>query len=102
MPPGLVEDVAIPKRTGDNSVTWFGADNCDAISKNTVTLRQITMSPKTVGPFTEFSLLIRLKSTPEIKQVIKSGFVSIIANAIKEASLNGSSSSSQPTGINCT
>ena len=32
MPPGLVEDVAIPKRTGDNSVTWFGADNSDGIS----------------------------------------------------------------------
>ena len=57
------------------------------------------MSRKTVGAFTKFSHLIRLKSTPEIEQVIRSGFVSIIANAIDEAELNGSSSSSQPTGI---
>ena len=57
------------------------------------------MSPKTVGAFTKFSHLMRLKSTPEIEQVIRSGFVSIIANAIDEAALNGSSSSSQPTGI---
>ena len=57
------------------------------------------MSRKTVGAFTKFSHLMRLKSTPEIEQVIRSGFVSIIANAIDEAALNGSSSSSQPTGI---
>ena len=32
MLPGLVGDVAIPKLPGNNSVTWFGADNSDAIS----------------------------------------------------------------------
>ena len=97
--PGLQGDVAIPKRTGDNSVTWFGADNSDAISESTGTIGQVTMSPKTVGAFTKFSHLMRLQSTPEIEQVIRSGFVSIIANAIDEAALNGSGSSSQPTGV---
>mgnify|MGYP003134685989 CR=1 FL=1 len=99
MLPSLVGDVAIPKRTGDNSVTWFGADNSDAIAESTGTIGQVTMSPKTVGAFTKFSHLMRLQSTPEIEQVIRSGFVSIIANAIDEAALNGSGSSSQPTGI---
>ena len=41
---------------------------------------------------------MRLQSPPEIKQVIRNGFVAILANAIDEA-LNGSGSSSQPTGI---
>jgi len=99
MLPGLVGDVAIPKRTGDNTVTWFGADNSDAISESTGTIGQVTMSPKTVGAYTKFSHLMRLQSTPEIEQVIRSGFVSILANAIDEAALNGSGSSSQPTGI---
>ena len=45
---GLVGDVAIPKRTGDSSVTWFGADDSDAISESTATIWQVTMSPKTV------------------------------------------------------
>ena len=57
------------------------------------------MSPKTVWAYTKFSHLMRLQSTPEIKQVIRNGFVAILANAIYEASLNGSGSSSQPTGI---
>ena len=57
------------------------------------------MSPKTVWAYTKFSHLMRLQSTPEIKQVIRNGFVAILANAIDEAALNGSGSSSQPTGI---
>ena len=91
--------MAIPQRTGDNSVTWFGADNSDAITKTTGTIGQVTMSPKTVWAYTKFSHLMRLQSTPEIKQVIRNGFLAILANAIDEAALNGSGSSSQPTGI---
>ena len=36
--PAKVGDMAIPQRTGDNSVTWFGADNSDAITKTTGTI----------------------------------------------------------------
>ena len=57
------------------------------------------MSPKTVGAWTKFSHLMQLQSTPEIEQLIRSGFVSILANAIDTAALNGSGSSNQPTGI---
>ncbi len=57
------------------------------------------MSPKTVGAWTKFSRLMELQSTPEIEQLIRSGFISILANAIDSAALNGSGSSSQPTGI---
>ena len=42
---------------------------------------------------------MRLKSNPEIEQVIRSGFVSILANAIDWVALYGSGSSSQPLGI---
>ena len=35
----------------------------------------------------------------EIEQVFRSGFVSILPNAIDEAALNGSGSSSKPIGI---
>ena len=59
-----VGDVAIPKRTGDNSVTWFGADNSDAITETTGTIEQVIMSPKTVGAYTKFLHLMRLQSTP--------------------------------------
>ena len=99
MLPGLVGNVSIPKRTGDNTAYWFGADNADAVTESTGTIGEVTMSPKTVGAWTKFSHLMQLQSTPEIEQLIRSGFVAILANAIDVAALNGSGSSSQPTGI---
>ena len=81
----LVDNVAIPKHRGDNSVTCFGSVNFYAISEPTGTIGQVTMSPKTVGAYTKFSHLMRLKFNTEIEQVIRSGFVSILANATDEA-----------------
>tara|TARA_R100001443_G_scaffold20169_1_gene32063 strand:- start:885 stop:2507 length:1623 start_codon:yes stop_codon:yes gene_type:complete len=99
MLPGLTGNVSIPKRTGDNTAYWIGADNADSITESTGTIGEVTMSPKTVGAWTKFSHLMSLQSTPEIEQLIRSGFVSILANAIDTAALAGSGSSNQPTGI---
>ena len=57
------------------------------------------MSPKSVGALTKYSHLMKLQSTPEIEQIIRDGFVAIIANAIDAAALNGSGSSAQPLGV---
>ena len=97
--PGLVGNVSIPRRTGDNVAYWIGADNSDSITESTGTFDQISMTPKTVGALTKYSHLMKLQSTPEIEQVIRNGFIAIIANAIDSAALNGSGSSNQPTGV---
>ena len=97
--PGLVGNVAIPKRATDNTAYWIGADDSDSITESTGSFSQISMSPKTVGALTKYSHLMKLQSTPEIEQTIRNGFIAIIANAIDAAALNGSGSSNQPTGV---
>ena len=97
--PGLIGNVAIPKRATDNTAYWFAGDNSDSITESTGTISQVTMSPKSVGALTKFSHLMKLQSTPEIEQIIRDGFVAIIANAIDAAALNGSGSSAQPLGV---
>ena len=97
--PGLIGNVAIPKRATDNTSYWFAGDNSDSITESTGTISQVTMSPKSVGALTKFSHLMKLQSTPEIEQIIRDGFVAIIANAIDAAALNGSGSSAQPLGV---
>ena len=97
--PGLVGNVAIPKRATDNTAYWIGGDDSDSITESTGSFSQITMSPKTVGALTKYSHLMKLQSTPEIEQTIRNGFIAIIANAIDAAALNGSGSSNQPTGV---
>ena len=99
MLPGLIGDVAIPRRSGTASSYWFGADNSDAITESTGTLDQVTMSPKTVGCYSKYSRLMQLQATPEIEQLIRNDFIALIADAIDTAALHGSGSSSQPTGI---
>ena len=96
---GLVGDVSIPKRTGTATAYWFGADNADAVTESTGTIGTISMSPKTVGAYSKFSRLMELQSTPDIEQLIRADFVALLADAIDTAAINGSGSSSQPTGI---
>ena len=97
--PGLVGNVAIPRRSGDNTAYWIGADNADTITESTGSFDQVTMQPRTVAALTKYSHLMKLQSTPEIEQTIRAGFIAIIANAIDAAALNGSGSSGQPTGV---
>ena len=53
----------------------------------------IIFSLKTVETHSEFSQLMRLNLISEIEQIIISGVISILANAIDEVALNGSDSS---------
>jgi HK97 family phage major capsid protein len=99
MLPGLVGNVAIPRRSGTASSYWFGADGADAITESTGSLDQVTMNPKTVGCYSRFSRLMQLQATPEIEQLIRNDFIALIADAIDAAALNGTGSSSQPLGI---
>ena len=96
---GLVGGVSIPKRTGTATAYWFGADNADAVTESTGTIRTISMSPKTVGAYSKFSRLMELQSTPDIEQLIRADFVALLADAIDSAAINGSGSSNQPQVI---
>ncbi len=78
---------------------WIAGDNGDSITESTGSVGSISMSPKTVGAYTKFSHLMNLQATPEIEQVVRSGFLQIIAQAIDTAAINGSGSSNQPLGI---
>ena len=99
MLPGLVGDVAIPRRTTSATAYWFGADDADAVTASTGTIGQVSMAPKTVGAYSKFSRLMQLQATPEIEQLIRADFIALLANAIDAAAINGAGSGSEPTGI---
>ncbi len=97
--PGLTGDVAIPRRSGDATAYWIGADNADSITESTGTFDQVTMSPKTIGCYCKFSHLMKLQSTPEIEFLIRSNFIKLLAEGVDSAAIEGSGSNSQPKGI---
>ena len=90
--------LSVPRRCF-TSFCLVRRDNADAVTESTGTIGTISMSPKTVGAYSKFSRLMELQSTPDIEQLIRTDFVALLADAIDTAAINGSGSSSQPTGI---
>jgi HK97 family phage major capsid protein len=62
-------------------------------------LGQVTMSPKTLGAFTDITRLMMMQSSLDIEALIRNDLSTALALAIDLGALAGSGSSGQPTGI---
>jgi len=94
---GLVGNVAIPKQSGAATAYWVAESGAPTESQQT--LAQVTMSPKTVGAYTDFSRKLMLQSSIDVETMVRRDLATVIALAIDTASLYGSGSNNQPTGI---
>ena len=94
--PGLQSDVSIPRRTGGASA-FFVAESGN-VTESTGTFDSVTMSPKVMGAFSQFSYLMQLQSTPEIEALIRNDFVALLAQKLDQVALNGGGSN-EPNGI---
>jgi HK97 family phage major capsid protein/HK97 family phage prohead protease len=97
MLPGLVGNVAIPRRTSTQATYWVAESG--TITAGATAFDQVTMSPKTVGALSSWSRVLELQSTPAIEQLLRQDMVQQVAAAIDLAAINGSGSSNQPRGI---
>lgn len=95
---GLQGDVKIPKKTAASAAGWISTEGGDA-SESEPTLGQVTMSPKTLGAFTDVTRLMMMQSSLDIEALIRNDLSTAIAQAIDLGALAGSGSSGQPTGI---
>ena len=94
---GLNGNIAIPKMSGAATAYWV-AENA-APTESQQTLAQVTMTPKTVGAYTDFSRRLMLQSSIDVEQMVMSDLASVLGLAIQQAAINGSGSSNQPSGI---
>lgn len=97
---GLVGNVAIPKKTGAASVYWVAEGS--APTESEATFGQVTLSPKTVGTFTDVTRTMILQSTPGIEALVRADLAGSIAVGIDAAALHGTGASNQPTGLAAT
>lgn len=98
---GLVGDVAIPSQTGGATAYWV-AENT-APTESNQTFGQVTLSPKTVGTYTDLSRKLILQSTPAAEMLIERDLATTIALGLDLAALHGTGSgNNQPTGIAAT
>ena len=95
---GLQGDVKIPKKTAASSAGWIATEG-GASSESEPTFGQVTMSPKTIGAFTDITRLMMMQSSLDIENLVRNDLSTGIALAIDDGALEGSGASGQPTGI---
>lgn len=95
---GLVGDVAIPKQTGAATAGWIGRDG-GSISESDQTVDQVTLTPRTLGVYTDYSRQLRLQSSIAVENFIRQDLMKVVALAKDVAAFHGTGSSGEPVGI---
>lgn len=95
---GLQGNVAIPKKTGPSTAAWVAENAAPAESTNFPSFGQVTLSPKTLAGFVDFSRRLMLQSSLDIETLIRNDLASTIAVAMDAAAISGSGTN-RPTGV---
>lgn len=90
-------NIAIPRQTGGATAYWVAENG--AVTESVQAFDQVTMSPKTVAAYTEYSRKLLLQSAMDVEAFVRMDLATTLALAIDLAAINGSGSSNQPTGI---
>lgn len=93
----LVGDIAIPRQTGGATCYWVAESG--APTESAQAFDQVTMSPNTIGAFTDISRKLLLQSSIDVEQFVRGDLAKAVGLGIDLAAISGSGSSNQPTGI---
>ena len=97
---GLVGNVAIPSQSAGAATYWVAEGV--AVTESEATFGQVTLTPKTVGMFTDYSRRTLLQTSPAIEALVRADLAAGIAVEIDRAALHGTAASGQPRGIAAT
>ena len=95
---GLSGDVKIPRKTAASSAAFISSEG-GAAGESEFTVGSVTMSPKTLGAFTDVTRQLMIQSSIDVENLIRNDLAQSMAIAIDDAALEGSGSSGNPTGI---
>jgi HK97 family phage major capsid protein/HK97 family phage prohead protease len=95
---GLVGNVTVPKQSAAGTAVWL-ANEASTVTESAQTFGQMSLSPKTVGGYTEISRQLLLQSSPDAEGIVKTDLATICALAIDVGALRGSGASGEPQGI---
>lgn len=95
---GLSGDVKIPKKTAASTAAFVASEG-GASSESEMTIGNVSMTPKTLGAFTDVTRQLLIQSSLDVEALIRDDLAQSIATAIDKAGLEGSGSSGNPEGI---
>lgn len=94
---GLTGNVAIPSQTAGAATYWVAEGT--AVTESQAVFGQVTMTPKTVGMFTDYSRKTLLQATPAIEMLVRADLANGIANEIDRVGIAGTGSGAEPRGV---
>ena len=94
---GLRGDVSIPKQTGAATAYWVTEGG--TTTESTPTFGTLTLGPKTVSGRVDITRRMQLQSNPAINALVLFDLARVLGLAIDLASIAGTGSGGQPTGI---
>lgn len=94
---GLVGNLDIPRQIAGAQGYWLGED--EAAGEGAPDLDQISLTPKTVGAFTEITRKFLQQSSLDAEGLVRSDLASALATTIDLAGYYGSGTANQPRGI---
>lgn len=93
----LVGNIAIPRQTGGATAYWVAESGAPTESQQA--FDQVTLSPETVGAFTDFSRKLMLQSSIDVEAFVRGDLTKVLALEIDRVCINGAGSSNEPEGI---
>ncbi|WP_342278602.1 phage major capsid protein [Candidatus Tisiphia endosymbiont of Myopa tessellatipennis] len=94
---GLHGDVAIPKQTGGATTFWVSEGRGPEHSEQA--FAQVTLSPKSIAAYTDFTRKLVLQSSPDIENLVRSDLATVIALEVDRAAISGRGIGAEPLGI---
>jgi HK97 family phage major capsid protein len=94
---GLNGNIAIPRQTGAATAYWVAESGSPTESQQA--FDQVTMSPKTVGAFTDISRKLLIQSSIDVEAFVRRDLALVLALEIDRAAIAGTGASNQPRGI---
>lgn len=95
---GLTDNITIPRQTAGATAYWL-ANEGTSITESQMTLGQISLTPKTVGAYTEISRQLTLQASPDVENLVLRDLAAQVGIDVDAKGLNGSGGSGQPTGL---
>lgn len=94
---GLTGNVDIPRKTASSQVYWLG-ENVNT-TETQVGLGQISMTPKTLGAFTDITRRLLIQSSLDAEMMVRSDLATSVALEMDRAGMYGTGSNGEPLGI---
>jgi len=98
---GLQGNIAIPRQSGGATAYWVSEGN--PVTESNQTFDQVTLSPKTVGTFTDISRKLLIQSAPAVENLVRMDLAAVLARALDYAGIAGNpavtATANSPRGI---